>query len=59
MLAAQFVQRRYECWLPHDPCAVFVMTSSRKPSQPITNGVAPFAEATDVDAIRRLPTCRH
>src|SRR5258707_14629517 len=23
ILAAQFVQRRHECWLLHDPCAVF------------------------------------
>ncbi len=23
ILAGQFVQRRHECWLPHDPCAVF------------------------------------
>src|SRR5258707_15789574 len=30
-----------------------LMTSSRKPSRPMTNGVAPFAGATDVDAIQR------
>src|SRR5258708_37899801 len=30
-----------------------LMTSSRKPSRPMTNAVAPFAGATDVDAIQR------
>jgi len=30
-----------------------LMTSSRKPSRPMTKGVAPFAGATDVDAIQR------
>jgi hypothetical protein len=31
----------------------FAITSSREPSRPMTNWVAPFAAATDVDAIRR------
>src|SRR6266852_6731557 len=30
-----------------------LMTSSREPSRPMTKGVAPFAGATDVDAIQR------
>ena len=53
ILAAQFVQRRHECWLPHDPCAVFRDHLVARAVATNHERIAPFAGATDVKAIRR------
>jgi hypothetical protein len=52
ILAAQFVQRRHECMLPHDPCAIFrdhaivrTFTSDER--------IAAFARPSDINAIWR------
>src|SRR5258707_8914313 len=52
ILAAQFVQRRHECWLPHDPCAVFRDHLVTRAVAADHERVAPLAGATDLDAIR-------
>jgi hypothetical protein len=56
VLAPQFVKRRHERWLPNDPCAVFRDDLIARAIAANDEQVAPFAGATDVDAIpRRAP----
>src|SRR5258708_6460680 len=53
VLAAQLVQRRHERRLPHNPCAVFRDHLIARAVAVYHERVAPFARATDVNAIWR------